>query len=139
MIKSVLFQLSVVLMGLALFVTASPSDSINSVNKEKEIDLVSVCKNLQKEPSPLSTNYLDTEYNRCIFYHLAKLAAQLEELTHVEEEQMINNNNNNSDEEEQIASPSSGFMREARRVKQVKQFWKRRVGSGQQRGSKKFW
>ena len=118
MIKSILLiQLSVVLMSSALFAAASPS-----LAKEHEsVELASACQSLLNQENKDSN--ID-EFNRCLYALLSKLVNHLDK-------QSSDNDNDDDDNEERLLS---GFAREARRAKQIKQFCKRSP-----KGLKKFW
>ena len=125
MINSQVLQFSFVLMCLngLLLVSATQEES------GKLRELASVCDSLlvelNKDFALTKTSVNEASFNKCLTYYLAKLIAE-------NHQENVSNEEINDEENEE---PSSFLkLRETRRAKNIKQFWKRRAG-----GTKKFW
>jgi hypothetical protein len=108
----------------AMLISASVADLDENRPIAQQHELASLCESVLNElnkDSLVSNKQNELAFNRCLSYYLAKF------LTTVE-----NNDVNVSDEEDDEAK-----VRDTRRAKSIKHFWKRRAGSA--KAAKKFW
>jgi hypothetical protein len=128
MIKTQLFQLCFVLMS-AMLISALPSAADMDENRPAQYELVSTCDSILAElakDSLVSNKNNEVAFNRCLSYYLAKF------LTTLENGESSNNGGSNEEQDDEETK-----VRDTRRVKSIKHFWKRRAGST--KGTKKFW
>ena len=129
MFKSTIYQLSFVLMSLALFTSASSISQQQDLSENKQHELTNICNTFLAQLSKDANIIENSHFGKCASYFLARMMARIETINNNLSGEILNEEDN--DEEE-----PTGFYKQ-REARRIKQFWKRRAGN--LKGLKKFW
>jgi hypothetical protein len=105
--------------------SAADMDDLARPAAQPQHDLANMCESLLNElnkDSLITSKAAENNFNRCLLYYMVKFST---------------NNEVSSDSEEAADDEPLFKARETRRVKSIKNFWKRRAGSA--KATKKFW